>query len=179
MDLANQPLSFISTPYKVRTSFSKIDGSHLLTPYLSIGTNTYLVGRGAQRLLIDTGEGRPSWSSNLKSLLTAEKATVKKALLTHWHGDHVGGVPDLQKICPDVEVYKHEPDDGQLEIKDGQEFSVEGATLKAFHTPGHTVDHIAFVLKEEDAMFTGDSTSLSFRTPPPPLFFNRTPFNVH
>lgn len=56
-----------------------------------------------------------------------------------------------------MEVYKHDPDDGQLDIKDGQEFSVEGVTLKALYTPGHTMDHMAFVLKEEDAMFTGDS----------------------
>lgn len=46
-----------------------------------------------------------------------------------------------------------------MDIKDGQEFEVEGATLKAFFTPGHTEDHMAFVLKEEDAMFTGDSMS--------------------
>lgn len=115
------------------------------------------MGRGAQRLLIDTGEGLPAWSKNLKSFLTQEKATIQKALLTHWHPDHVKGVPDLRKICPEVEVYKHEPGADQLDIKDGQEFTVEGATLKAIFTPGHTVDHMAFVLKEEDAMFTGDS----------------------
>ena len=124
------------------------------------GTNTYLVGRGPQRLLIDTGEGLPIWSKNLKALLTSEKATVHKALLTHWHHDHVKGVPDLKKICPGVEIYKHDPDTGMSDITDGQEFKVEGVTLRAFHTPGHTEDHMAFVLEEEGAMFTGDSTFL-------------------
>ena len=47
--------------------------------------------------------------------------------------------------------------DGWQEAEDGQAFSVEGATLKAVHTPGHTTDHIAFVLQEEDALFTGDN----------------------
>lgn len=84
---------------------------------------------------------------------------MEKALLTHWHGDHVGGVKDLLRICPQASVYKHEPDEdeGQLDIVDGQVFSVEGATLKAVFAPGHTEDHMAFVLEEEDAIFTGDS----------------------
>ncbi|GIK05884.1 hypothetical protein Aspvir_009998 [Aspergillus viridinutans] len=121
------------------------------------GTNTYLIGRGHQRILIDTGEGKPSWANQLKGVLAKENATVHKALLTHWHHDHVNGVPDLLKICPQVTVYKHQPDEGQLDIEDGQVFSVEGATLKAYHTPGHTVDHMMFVLEEEDAIITGDN----------------------
>lgn len=129
------------------------------------GTNTYLVGRGKQRILIDTAQGEPAWASRLKTLLTEENATVHKALITHWHHDHVNGIPDLLKICPQATIYKHHPEDGQTDIQDGEVFSVEGATLKAFHTPGHTEDHMAFVFEEEDSMFTGDS-----RRFPPPLF---------
>lgn len=129
----------------------------ILTHYFNPGTNTYLIGRGHQRILIDTGEGKPTWASRLQSVLHEEKATVHKALITHWHGDHVNGIPDLLKICPQATVYKHQPGEGQLDITDGQVFSVEGATLIAHHTPGHTVDHTVFVLEEEDAIFTGDS----------------------
>lgn len=82
---------------------------------------------------------------------------MQQALLTHWHGDHVNGVQDLLKICPQAQVFKHQPDEGETDIQDGQVFKVEGATLTACHTPGHTVDHMAFVLQEEDALFTGDS----------------------
>jgi glyoxylase-like metal-dependent hydrolase (beta-lactamase superfamily II) len=85
---------------------------------------------------------------------------VHQALLTHWHGDHVGGLPDLKRLCPDAQVFKHhhQPEEEYANIQDGQVFRVEGATLKALFTPGHTEDHMAFVLEEEDAIFTGDST---------------------
>ncbi|KAJ5321778.1 uncharacterized protein N7506_010908 [Penicillium brevicompactum] len=121
------------------------------------GTNTYLVGRGHQRILIDTGEGRPTWINNLQTVLAEEKATVHQAILTHWHGDHVGGLPDLLRICPQAQIFKHQPESSQNDIQDGQTFSVEGATLTALHTPGHTVDHMVLLLDEENAMFTGDN----------------------
>ncbi|KAI0503329.1 metallo-beta-lactamase superfamily protein [Xylaria bambusicola] len=121
------------------------------------GTNTYLVGTGPRRLLIDTGEGKPSWQAALKRVLDEEKATVQAALLTHWHPDHVQGVPQLEQLVSDTAVYKCAPAPGQLNIVDGQVFEVQGATLTAVHTPGHTTDHMAFVFREEDALFTGDN----------------------
>lgn len=39
----------------------------------------------------------------------------------------------------------------------GQIFTGEGATLRAFYSPGHTTDHMTFILEEENAMFTGDN----------------------
>lgn len=124
------------------------------------GTNTYLLGTGPQRLLIDTAEGKPSWIAALKNTLAAENATISAALLTHWHPDHVGGVRDILALSGATKVYKNRPDAGsaQLNITDGQRFSVPGATLTAHHTPGHAADHMVFTLAEEGgAMFTADN----------------------
>jgi ribonuclease/clavin/mitogillin len=125
--------------------------------YTLQGTNTYLVGTGSSRLLIDTGEGNASWIDALKRTLADEKTTIKSVLLTHWHHDHINGVPSVLAHSPDTTVYKCDPQEGWLAIEDGQSFQVEGATLTAVHTPGHTTDHMAFILKEEDALFTGDN----------------------
>lgn len=122
-----------------------------------IGTNTYLIGNGPRKILIDTGEGRLAWITALRQVLAEEKATIVTAIITHWHRDHVSGVPHLREACPDVVVYKNQPDHGQHSVEDGQKFFVDGATLRAVHSPGHTNDHMSLLLEEEDAMFTGDN----------------------
>ena len=180
------------------------------------GTNTYLVGTGRDRLLIDTGEGKPSWIAALKRVLDAERrdaaaagggggrsgggeeaqgndpaVRIVRALITHRHHDHVGGIAQLLELSPATTVHKYrdpeeaggrgaggagvEPSGGSQqgeleEIRDGQTFAVEGATLTAVHTPGHTADHVVFHLRESEprsgpggaeptrqALFTGDN----------------------
>ncbi|KAK3305536.1 beta-lactamase-like protein [Chaetomium strumarium] len=121
------------------------------------GTNTYLIGTGPNRLLIDTGEGKPSWITALTRVLHEEKATITSAIITHWHHDHTGGVADLLKSWPGTKIYKHQPESGQLDIEDGQTFQIPGASLTAVHAPGHTADHMVLVWPEEDALFTGDN----------------------
>ncbi|KAL6796619.1 beta-lactamase-like protein [Trichoderma sp. SZMC 28012] len=121
------------------------------------GTNTYLVGTGSTRILIDTGEGLPQWAVNLTRYLEDHDISISHVLLTHWHGDHTGGVADLLAHDPTIVVHKNQPNKNQESIKNGQIFQTEGATLRAVLTPGHTTDHTCFVLEEENALFTGDN----------------------
>lgn len=123
------------------------------------GTNTYIVGTGHDRIIIDTSGGEPEWIELVASTLKSLDISLSHVLLTHWHGDHTGGVPDLLRLYPHLEgsIYKNQPDRGQQNIVDGQIFKVDGATVRAVHTPGHAEDHMCFVLEEERAMFTGDN----------------------
>lgn len=40
---------------------------------------------------------------------------------------------------------------------DGQVFRTEGATIRAVHAPGHSHDHVCFIIEEDNAMVTGDN----------------------
>lgn len=92
-------------------------------------------------------------------MLEESGLAISAVLLTHWHSDHTGGVPDLIAYRPEMahRIYKCDPDRGQKGITDGQVFHVEGATVRAVFTPGHAHDHMCFKLDEENALFTGDN----------------------
>lgn len=108
---------------------------------------------------IVTIQGAPCWIERVIRLLEENQLELSHILLTHWHGDHTGGVADLvaydSKLA--LRVYKNQPDSGQNAITNGQIFKTEGATLRAVFTPGHAHDHMCFVLEEENALFTGDN----------------------
>ncbi|KAF3763203.1 metallo-beta-lactamase superfamily protein [Cryphonectria parasitica EP155] len=123
------------------------------------GTNTYIIGTGTERLIVDTGQGIPDWADLISAAVSKGNFTISSVLLTHWHGDHTGGVPDLIRMYPHLagSIYKHTPSKTQKPIVNGQVFKVEGATVRAVHAPGHSHDHMCFILDEDQAMFTGDN----------------------
>ncbi|THX53555.1 hypothetical protein D6D06_06053, partial [Aureobasidium pullulans] len=134
-DRATQFTSNQNTRRKSRKKYPK--------PNRTQGTNTYLVGQGPTRLLIDTGEGKPSWLTSLQKVLSSEKASIDRVILTHWHHDHIGGIPDLLTLYPHLKIYKHKPSENQINIKHGEIFKIDDTTLRAFYCPGHTNDHMA------------------------------------
>lgn len=93
----------------------------------------------------------PEYLVNLKDYIEKEKLSVSRILVTHWHPDHVGGVPAVLKTLNPVpttatselelELHKcsvskfrdskHDSETFEFEyLEDGAEIRVEGATLK-------------------------------------------------
>lgn len=132
-------------------------------PFTGPGTNTYIVGTGARRLLLDAGQGVDEHVDLLARALDelASGATFETVVLTHAHPDHMGGLEKVvERFRPDSVKKKAWPEwdrGASFEvIEDGAELRVEGATLRAIHTPGHARDHLCYYLVEEKAVFTGD-----------------------
>jgi glyoxylase-like metal-dependent hydrolase (beta-lactamase superfamily II) len=117
------------------------------------------VGTGSERLLVDTAQGFKEWADLIYTTLDEHGITLSHVLLTHWHGDHTGGVPDLIRLYPHLtqSIYKHSPTEGQRPLVDGEKVTVEGATIRVVHGAGHSHDHVCFVLEEENALFSGDN----------------------
>uniref|UniRef100_U5EIX2 Beta-lactamase-like protein 2 homolog n=1 Tax=Corethrella appendiculata TaxID=1370023 RepID=U5EIX2_9DIPT len=133
------------------------------------GTNTYLLGTGEKRILLDTGdEGVPDYINHLKSVLIDERIFINNIIITHWHHDHIGGLLDVLAVMEnnqECKIWKFPRTDApdtkfdNIEIcplSEGQEFHGDGVSLKVVHTPGHTTDHAIVLLREENALFSGD-----------------------
>ena len=142
-------------------------------PFSLQGTNTYLVGGGRSRLLIDAGEGMSGYVPMLLKTMKQEGAeTISDVLMTHYHCDHTEGLKDLRAHFGDeLRAWKLQPSHkgehgpsfdliaaGVRELSDGQELSTEDgdATVKVLATPGHTPDHACLLLREEGSVFSGD-----------------------
>ncbi len=128
------------------------------------GTNTYLVGRGRERILLDAGDGRAAYLPVLEQALERAGCRIQEIVLTHGHPDHIGGAASVIERFGPLKASKR-PWPGNDEgygvaltpIDDGSVVETEGASLRAVHTPGHAEDHLCFVLEEEQALFSGDN----------------------
>jgi len=125
------------------------------------GTNTYLVGV-KDPILIDTGAGLPGYMGLLEEYLQRRGwQRPSRVVLTHRHGDHMGGVADLRARFPGLSVSKMIHRDARLpegtqDLREGTPVAGDGVTLVPVHTPGHASDHLCFYLPEERALFSGD-----------------------
>lgn len=72
------------------------------------GTNTYLIGERAPFILVDTGEGRPSYLPFLEDALRTSfrsnpnaqqrSPSFSDVIITHHHHDHFGGLQDVLSL---------------------------------------------------------------------------------
>ena len=133
--------------------------------------NTYLVCDETSRLgfIVDLG----GYSKELKNIIEKNDIQIQYIVLTHGHGDHIGGVQEHLKDFPDAKVVCSRAEEKMLLdpelneahhfgpekvsfkpdilVDDGDTLTVGNMTMKFIMTPGHTeggmcilVDHVLF-----------------------------------
>ncbi|MCF8244815.1 MAG: MBL fold metallo-hydrolase [Saprospiraceae bacterium] len=96
----------------------------------------------------------------------AGKAKIKYVFETHFHADFVSGHLDLAKKTGASIVFGPTavPNFPAHIAKDNEIFKVGDVTIKVLHTPGHTMESMSLLLKDENgkdyAIFSGDTLFL-------------------
>lgn len=104
--------------------------------------------------LIDAPEAGP-----IKAELDKRGWHLTDVLLTHHHWDHVDGLDGLRG---DARVIGAKSDASRLppldlEVSEGDEITVCGEPVEILDVSGHTLGHIAFVMRGAGYAFTADS----------------------
>jgi glyoxylase-like metal-dependent hydrolase (beta-lactamase superfamily II) len=119
-------------------------------------TYTYLLAArpGAEALLIDPV--KQDVGKYLKLIQELDLRLVF-ALDTHVHADHVTGLGELRNTtgCATIMGARSMTECVSRKVYDGELIEVDGLTLRALATPGHTDDSYSFAMA--DRVFTGDT----------------------
>ena len=152
------------------------------SPFTYTGTQTHLVGT-TDLAVIDPGPDEPAHHAALIAAIAGRPVTA--IVITHHHRDHSPGSRPLAAatgapIIGAAPVFVS--DDGPRAdaafdvdyapsriLVEGDTVTGDGWTLEAIATPGHTSNHLAFALRETNALFPGDHVmgwSTSIVSPP-------------
>lgn len=146
---------------------------HYLTGLLSV--NTYLVydEKTKEGFIVDPG----GYSHQLAADAKDSGVNIKYIILTHGHGDHIGGVAQYLAECPDAKVIAHEIEaemlgnpqlnvsldccgrpismEADIYVKDRETLKVGEMELTFIHTPGHTTGGMSIYVDKH--IFSGDT----------------------
>jgi len=140
----------------------------------TLGANCYIIGdqKTREAAVIDPG-GNPEI---IMKVLEDKKLQLKYILLTHGHGDHIGGAKALNEMTNGL-VFVHKKDLPLLQDKnknysvimggqpiemdtdnffdDGDILKLGDFDLKIIHTPGHTQGGVCIYV--DNLLFSGDT----------------------
>ncbi len=121
----------------------------------SLGDRSYLVHDGAVALVIDPQRD----IDRVEQALAAAEVRLTHVAETHIHNDYVSGGLELARghgaaylvnAADEVSFERHS-------VSDGDEFAVGELTVRAVATPGHTENHLAYLVSHDGqrAVFSG------------------------
>ena len=133
------------------------------------GTNIYFAGDPSEEMvLVDTGEQDREW---IRLILEAYeelgRPKITAILITHGHGDHIGGLDRLHDVlqapvrCHPSLVRRLVPLLGEewvTKLRSRERIRTRGgAVIEARFTPGHVAEHVCYLLRPGRILFSGDT----------------------
>lgn len=123
--------------------------------------SAYVLARGDQVAIVDTGTaGNAERIEAALRNLGAGWGDVDHVILTHLHGDHVGGLPAVLDAASGAQAYAGEADVAGITsprpltaLNDGDEIF----GLEVIATPGHTPGHISVIDETAGLLVAGDA----------------------
>ena len=125
--------------------------------------SAYVLIRGAEVAIVDTGT--PGNTAKFADVITSAGlnwSDVNHVILTHHHGDHVGGLAEIVAAATASTIYAGEADIPQIQapqpiqpVLDGDE--VFG--MQIIGTPGHTLGHISIYDPVGSLLIAGDAVA--------------------
>ncbi|MGB3543429.1 MBL fold metallo-hydrolase [Rubrivirga sp.] len=167
------PLSAIGTNVDDEAVVALMEEFGLPTETAPTDVSQLVIDTGGVRVVLDTGTGQGNLIPAMQKLGLGEE-TVDRVVISHFHGDHVGGVSDgVVPTFPNASVHFPEPELAFLESFEGENQGVTDALdalspvrnvletyddgdelapgLTAVAAHGHTPGHMVFVLESGDA----------------------------
>ena len=152
------------TPSPEPTTSRQPTGARVEWQRASLGfVSAYVLVRRGEGLLFDTGTGDDAVGPIAAALeaIGVGWDAIGHVVLSHRHGDHIGGLGAVLREAPGATVYGALPDlDEVREQVDGAVPVVDGDTvmgLRVVATPGHTEGHIAAFDEGQGLLLAGDA----------------------
>jgi glyoxylase-like metal-dependent hydrolase (beta-lactamase superfamily II) len=124
------------------------------------GTNTYLIGTD-QIAVLDPG---PVIDGHIDTIIELAAAPISWVLVTHTHPDHSPAARSLAERTGAELIGMPAPEGEHQDMTfrpdrcpvDGDELITDEFGIRAVHTPGHASNHLCFIHKAANWLFTGD-----------------------
>lgn len=141
----------------------------------ALGVNTYYVkdDETNKGFIVDPG----GYSPRLEDMIKADGCEIEYIILTHGHGDHIGGVKAYKTLFPNAKLVAGEDEkemladpsinlsmdccgthislEADMWVNDLDVLKVGNLELKILHTPGHSMGGICILI--DDVLFSGDT----------------------